>query len=126
MKVINATTILFAVLLPGLFVHRFILMAQGVLLNTTDYLLGYGINFLMAAAIIVALLKLPERYKSSLGFFFMFGSFFKFIVYFVVFLPLYKADGNVSKAEFFLFFTPYLLSLIVETSVLIIKLNRED
>lgn len=126
MSALKAVALLIVVLLPAVFIHRVILSWQGVSFQANDYAPGYGLNFIMAAIIIVVLLRLPERYKSSLGYFFMFGSFLKFIVYFLVFLPLYKADGSVSKAEFFLFFIPYLVCLVIETSVLIFKLNREN
>ena len=43
------------------------------------------------------------------------GSFLKFAVFFVVFYPSYKADGDIQKVEFAAFFVPYVLALIVET-----------
>lgn len=126
MKVIKTLLLLAAVLIPAAFIHRLILGSLNKALALQEYVFSYGVNFIMAAIIIVALLKLPERYKSSLGFFFLFGSLFKFIVYFILFLPHYKADGELSKVEFMAFFVPYALCLVVETTVLIAKLKAED
>ncbi len=126
MKTAKAVLLLIAVLVPAMVLHRLVLGAVNKALALQDYLYSYGINLLMAAIIIIALLNLPERYKNSLGFFFMFGSLFKFIVYFIFFLPYYKADGDLSKVEFLAFFVPYVLCLVVETTVLIAKLKAED
>jgi hypothetical protein len=39
---------------------------------------------------------------------------------------MYRSDGDVSSLEFFAFFVPYALCLVVETTVLIVKLKRDD
>lgn len=72
------------------------------------------------------LLNLKEKYKTSLGYFFLYASFAKFILFFVAFYPGYYSDGLVSKTEFASFFVPYALCLVVETTTLIIRLNREN
>lgn len=126
MRTIKSLFVLLVVVIVGMFLHRYILGSIGAALRFPEYLLSYGLNFVMAATIIIALLNLPERFKTSLGYFFLFGSFFKFIVYFTVFLPIYRRDGDVSSIEFFAFFVPYALCLVVETTVLIVKLNHDD
>jgi len=45
----------------------------------------------------------------------MAGSFLKFIVFFLVFYPPYKMDGNMDKLEFAAFFVPYVICLVLET-----------
>ena len=57
------------------------------------------------------------------GFVFLLGSGVKFLVYFLIFYPLFKQDGQLSRVEFFLFFIPYLISLVTET-VALVKLLR--
>ncbi len=81
--------------------------------------LCYGINFLLALGIYVTLLQLANKKSQYLGFVFLFGSALKFLVYFLIFDPLFKQDGNLSTYEFFLFFVPYFVSLIAETIALV-------
>ncbi|MGB5236431.1 MAG: hypothetical protein WBN59_02270 [Flavobacteriaceae bacterium] len=83
----------------------------------------YLINFIMALVIFVSLLRLAEDKSQYLGFIFLVGSTLKFVVYFLVFDPLFKQDGDLTRVEFFLFFVPYLASLGVET-VALVKLLR--
>ena len=85
---------------------------------------GYGVNFLLAAVIFVGLLLARKKLKNALGFLFMGGSFLKFAVFFVVFYPDYKADGDIQNAEFAAFFVPYVFALIVETYFASKMLNR--
>lgn len=77
----------------------------------------------MASAIYVLILRLRKKYNDSLGFIYMGGSFLKFILYFLLIHPLYKADGAIEKSEAFAFFIPYLYCLIAETRALIRLLN---
>ena len=77
--------------------------------------LSYTVNFLLAAGIFVLLYGLRKKYKDQIGFMYMGGSLFKFIVFFIVFYPDYRADGMVTRSEFGAFFLPYLLCLILET-----------
>ena len=60
-----------------------------------------------------------------LGYYFMGASFVKFAVYFIFFNPSYKIDGLTSPVEFAAFFTPYGVSLILETLLLIVLLNKK-
>ena len=51
-------------------------------------------------------------------------SLFKFILFFVLFYPAYKADGVVEKMEVLTFFIPYFVGLSLETGILVQKLNK--
>ena len=77
--------------------------------------LSYLVNFLLATAIFLALFGLRRRYKNHIGFLYMGGSLLKFLVFFLLFYPAYRADGIVSKSEFGAFFIPYLICLVMET-----------
>ena len=90
-------------------------------LNTIGFC--YLINFLMAMVIFVGLLRLAGEKNQYLGFVFLVGSTLKFAVYFLIFDPFFKQDGDLTKVEFFLFFIPYLASLGVET-IALVKLLR--
>ena len=83
----------------------------------------YLVNFILALLIYGVILKLAESKNSYLGFVFLGGSGLKFLAYFLIFDPLFKQDGVLIPTEFFLFFTPYLLSLIAET-IALVKLLR--
>ena len=86
---------------------------------------AYFVNAFLAMGILAALMRMPERLQGSLGFLYLGGSMIKFLVFFLAFYPVYKADGDVSKLEFATFFVPYALCLIVETTVLVRMLNRQ-
>jgi hypothetical protein len=45
----------------------------------------------------------------------MAGSLLKFLIFFIVFYPGYKADGEMDSLEFAAFFVPYAICLILET-----------
>ena len=86
--------------------------------------LSYVVNFMLAAIIFTALYKLREKQKDNLGFLFIAGSFLKFIVFFLLFYPAYKLDGEMSTLEFSSFFVPYLICLVLETFSLSKLLNK--
>ncbi len=77
--------------------------------------LSYVVNSILAATIFVALYIFRGKLKNQIGFLFMGGSFLKFIFFFLLFYPAFKADGEMSRLEFASFFIPYGISLIIET-----------
>jgi len=81
--------------------------------------LAYILNYVLAIAIYTLLYFFKVKLKNQLGFLFMAGSFLKFIVFFLFFYASYKADGNISRLEFFSFFLPYVICLIIETTSLV-------
>lgn len=86
---------------------------------------SYVINGILAIIIFISLFKLRIKYLDLLGFIYMGGSFLKFAVYFIFFLPQFKADGIVVRLESTSFLIPYLTSLIIETYYLIKLLNNK-
>ena len=76
---------------------------------------AYLSNLLLAILIFYFLYRYRYRYQKALGFLFLGGSFLKFLVFFVVFYPSYKSDGEMQRLEFAAFFIPYLTALIFET-----------
>ena len=76
---------------------------------------SYSINFVLAIIIFFSLYLFRERFKHQIGFLYMAGSLLKFLVFFIVFYPVYKADGEMGSLEFAAFFVPYAISLILET-----------
>lgn len=64
--------------------------------------------------------------QDHLGYFFLAGTMLKFFVFFVYVLPVFKEDGHQTKEEFFSFFVPYVIALIVETVSLVFLLRQGD
>lgn len=86
----------------------------------------YFINFILATFITSFLYAYRKKFVNSLGFLFMAGSLLKFAVFFLLFKPMYAADGDISHMEFGYFFVPYAICLAAETIFLIRVLNSSD
>jgi hypothetical protein len=104
--------------------HLAVLNSLG--LNLLDHMLipAYVINFSLALIIGLALYALRYKYTQSLGFIFLVGTGLKFLVFFIVFNPVYSSDADVERIEFATFFVPYTVNLMVETTFLVRVLNR--
>lgn len=63
---------------------------------------------------------------SNLGNVYLAMSMFKFLVFFTVFIPLFKLDGVQDRFEYFGFFVPYAICLVAGTTFLIQMLNQSD
>ena len=107
-------------------IHLFILNSKSLPLYDNKILLAYVVNAVLAISIFGFLFKMKNKYKEQLGFLFLGGSAVKFVVFFIVFYPSYKVDGDISKLEFAAFFVPYLLSLFLETFSLAKWLNKME
>lgn len=107
--------VLFGALLITFVLHFYTLRNLGLPPLGDMLIASYGINFLLAAGIFIGLFYARKKLKNALGFLFMGGSLIKFAVFFVVFYPVYRADGEMVRTEFAAFFIPYLTALILET-----------
>jgi hypothetical protein len=116
---INFHISLFIVLGISFFFHHYFV-------NSPHLLSLYALNFSIAIFVYWLVFLLRNKQKESLGYYFLVGTLVKFLVFFLLVLPIFKTDNMVSKIEFFSFFTPYLLSLFVETKSLISLLNSVD
>ncbi|MFT7498641.1 MAG: hypothetical protein ACI8QP_001227 [Porticoccaceae bacterium] len=117
-------TQLFLLLVVVFLIHIGILNFLGLPLFENKIILSYVINFLLAAIIFTAIYRLKETQKDNLGFLFIGGSFIKFLVFFLLFYPFFKLDGNIDKLEFSSFFVPYIVCLVIETTSLSKFLNK--
>jgi hypothetical protein len=77
--------------------------------------LSYLVNGVLAFVIYALLYFFRHRLKSQIGFLFMGGSFLKFLFFFLLFYPVYHADGTMNRLEFAAFFVPYGICLLLET-----------
>lgn len=96
-------------------VHHFVLKVLGLPPFNGMPILSYTINFLLATLIFSGLYIARKKLKNALGFLFMGGSLLKFLVFFLVFYPTYRADGEIEGIEFAAFFIPYTIALVLET-----------
>ncbi|MDT0555546.1 DUF6168 family protein [Patiriisocius hiemis] len=87
--------------------------------------LAYGINYALAAIILFLVSKNLNKGSAQAGFLFLLGSALKFLVFFLVFNPSYKEDGDMSTAEFATFFVPYFVCLLLEVYFLSKELNNQ-
>ncbi len=120
-------TIKAAVLLTVAFcIHLGILKLFELPIFDNRIVLSYSVNLILIVLVFGALFLLKNKYKSQLGFLFLFGSLLKFAVFFIVFYPFYRADSQITNLEFAAFFVPYILGLIIETFSLSRWLNALD
>lgn len=106
--------------------HLFFLSLNNLPLFGDKILLSYEVNTALAIAIFLFLYKFRLKYKEELGFLYMLGSFFKFILFFTLFYPSFHEDKTVSRQEFLSFFIPYVTCLLIETYFLIKLLNSKE
>ena len=115
-QLINFHLYLFVVLGVSYFIHDYIVSFDHLILL-------YALNLSIAVFVYWLVFLLRNKHKEYLGFYFLAGTLIKFIVFFIIVLPIFKENNIVSKTEFLSFFIPYLLSLFVETKSLISLLN---
>jgi len=125
-KQITRFTILLTLLLGIVFgIHLATLNVLSLPLFENKIIDSYLVNFLLTIFIFIGLIKLKNRFAESLGYIFFIGSFFKFIVFFILIYPSFNEDGDVSKLEFSSFFISYAFSLIFEVVFIIKILSKE-
>ncbi|QCX01829.1 hypothetical protein FGM00_17525 [Aggregatimonas sangjinii] len=76
---------------------------------------SYLVNAALAAFIYLFLFIFQKKLKNYIGYLFIGGSFIKFTVFFILFYPVYRSDGEMDKLEFAAFFVPYAICLVIET-----------
>ncbi len=95
--------------------HILVLYLATFPLFENSIVLSYTVNVLLAVIIFTTLYLLKEKYKNQIGFLFLGGSFLKFLVFFILFYPIFKQDGDITNLEFASFFVPYAICLLIET-----------
>ena len=104
--------------------HLSILYGLSIPLYENKIIDSYIVNLTLAIGIFIVLITLKDKFAESLGYIFFLGSFLKFIVFFFLIYPSFKADGDVSRLEFTSFFIPYAVALIFEVIFVIKILNK--
>lgn len=117
--------LLLSVLLLAVFgLHILILNYQQLPLFEHQIVKAYIVNYVLAVLIFFALFRLKKKFNDQLGFIFMGGSLLKFLFFFILLYPDYKADQKLQTIEFVSFFVPYSVSLLIETLAVIKILNK--
>jgi hypothetical protein len=106
-------------------IHLFVLSLTDHSLFGNQIILSYGVNYLLAAVVLIVVEKTLNKNSAQAGFVFMAGSALKFLVFFLVFFPIYKADDEMLTVEFAAFFIPYAICLITEVIYLSKQLNNQ-
>lgn len=114
-QIIQSISIFSFILLLVFAVHLFILNHLQQPLFDNRIIAAYLVNYFMAILLYLLLYFLKDKFTEQLGFIFMGGSLFKFILFFIFFYPYYRADQNTTSFEFAAFFTPYAICLFFET-----------
>ena len=118
--------LLFLTLLVSFGIHYGFLFFYDSEFLVMDIAVTYSVNFLLGVGITFGLYRLKDKYAHSLGFIFMGGSMFKFLIFFLALQPIYKADGDISSLEFGYFFIPYAITLAFETLFISQVLNETE
>ena len=105
-------------------IHILALKVFDLPLFDNNVILSYSVNYVLIIAVFGFLYLMRNKYKSQLGFLFLAGSLLKFAIFFIVFYPIFKEDGQMSKLEFVSFFVPYGMGLFLETLSLSKWLNK--
>ena len=95
--------------------HLLLLYNADLPLFENKIIAAYIVNIILALVIFTGLFLLRKKFKNQIGFLFMGGSFLKFFIFFLFFLPVFKEDGTTDKLEFASFFVPYAVCLLIET-----------
>lgn len=110
----------------GLAIHLGILELLEMPLFDHKIISAYILNTILASVLMCVLLLAKGKLQNNLGYLFLIGSVLKLVLYFGVFSPGFKADGELTRPEFMSFFIPYSIGLIVETGALVKRLNQQS
>lgn len=86
---------------------------------------SYVLNALAASLVYLLAFFFGRTSQITIGLFFLLGTVFKALIFFVLIYPEFKQDGDQDSKEFFSFFIPYIISLIIET-IFLVFLSRKN
>lgn len=123
-KVISSCFYLIIISIIVFFIQISILYAKQASIFSNYIIQAYIFNVSISLIALVLIFFLSKKYRDQLGYIFLTISLCKFLFFFLIFKPIYKADGVISTDEFFSFFTPYLTCLISTSYILSRFLNN--
>ncbi len=116
---------LFIVLSITFGIHIWVTHEMNFSFNISKIGISYTINYFIAIAIFKLFTVFINKKSEILGFIFLFGSLFKFVIYFLVLRPIISETESISKVEFSFFFIPYAICLIIEIYFLVNVLRSQ-
>ena len=129
LKIKSAVVFLLTLLVTltlAFFTHTSLLEKFGESRFGNQIVTSYCTNAALAALIYLVLYIFRRKLKNYIGYLFIGGSFLKFVIFFILFYPMYKSDGKMDRLEFAAFFVPYAIALVIETIFTIKMLKTLD
>ena len=80
---------------------------------------SYVLNALAASLVCLLAFFFGRTSQITISLFFLLGTVFKVLIFLVLIYPEFKQDGDQDSKEFFSFFIPYIVCLIIETIFLV-------
>ena len=105
-------------------VHFFTLYFLEISFSQTLFFEVYISVFLITFLLLFVLIRAFKRMSNYVAWLYLVGSVLKFWLFMLSLWPVFKADGQLSTLEKTIFLVPYCCSLILETRILIIRLNK--
>ncbi len=84
---------------------------------------SYGVNFILATTSLFLLSWGINNKKENLATLYLISVALKLVVYFFYFHPKFEMDGILTRSEFFVFFVPYAIGLLLEIVFLARRYN---
>ena len=116
---------LFIVLAITFGLHIWVTHEMNFSLNISKIGISYTVNYIIAIAIFKLFTVFIDKKSELLGFIFLFGSLFKFVIYFLVLRPIISETESITKVEFSFFFIPYAICLVIEIYFLVKTLHSQ-
>ncbi len=120
-KILSFSRVLAITLFAAIIIQNLVFKQQFIAATKLSYLGNY---FVSVFIFLIIILK-KDSHTNLLGFFFLAGSLFKFLLFFLFLYPKFTADALISKNEITTFFIPYTISVVIELRYLIKELSTE-
>lgn len=85
---------------------------------------SYSVQLFLSVSSFLLLSRISQKNGGQVGFYFLGLSMLKFLVYMLGFRFYFMMDGVVSKAEYAIFFVPYIIAFAIEIIYLVNVLNK--
>ena len=117
---------LFLALAIAFSIHVCLHSSYGFKLFGSFIIASYLFNFAFVILEVWLLNRRRMKEGANLGNAYLVMSMLKFLVFFTVFMPLFRLDGTQDRFEFFGFFIPYAICLVAATTFLVQVLKESD
>lgn len=124
MKTANRLLPIFSAVISISFVaHYLIIRMSYFTLELPILALTYGFNIAITVGILLFFRRAVKRDQKQLGFAFMYSSFAKFLIFFLVVAPFIGLKGTLKSEGFAAFFIPYAICVVFEVLFTVKMLN---